>query len=249
MNKRTIRTILIDDEPSFSEALKIMLERYSPKIEIIAISEAVEEAIEAIELLSPDLIFLDVNMSPHSGFDVLAKFPERNFEVVFCTAYDDYAIPALRNDAFDYLIKPLRPSDLIAVLNRLHTHFEKKQEKKEAEIPFARELVDSRLVVPTQQELLFLSLEDIVYIQADSSYSHFKLKDQTKITSTKNLGYYEELFGKSRFIRPHNSYIVNLDYIDKVVKADGSLLLKNGEIIPMAFRRKEELMEYLKKFM
>ena len=245
-----LKAIIIDDEANSRNALRQKLMNHCPEVNIIAECENGEEGIKSIETNKPDIIFLDVEMPRMNGFTMLQQLHQHDFEIIFITAYDHYAIKAIKYSALDYLVKPVEVSDLkiavgkaalkrksssgnMALETLLHNLMSKQKEQH-------------RIAIPSMEGLQFVEISDIIYLEANSNYSTFHLTGNKKITVSKTLKDFEELLPQSVFIRIHHSYIININCIEKYVKGDGGqVLMKNGALLDVARRKKEEFMKII----
>ena len=245
-----LKAIIIDDEANSRNALRQKLLHHCPEVNIIAECENGEEGIKAIEANKPDIIFLDVEMPRMNGFTMLQQLKEHNFEIIFITAYDHYAIKAIRFSALDYLVKPVEVSDLktavekaahkrntpssnMALETLLHNLMKKEKEQH-------------RIAIPSMEGLQFVETSDIIYLEAHSNYSTFHLSDNKKITVAKTLKDFEELLPASIFLRIHHSYIINTRCIEKYIKGEGGQVqMKNGSVLDVSRRKKEEFMKMI----
>jgi two-component system LytT family response regulator len=243
--------IIIDDESKARILLKAMLERYAPELEVIADCQDLPSGVKAIRKLKPDLIFLDIEMPEYSGLELLDFFEENElqFDVIFTTAYNEYALQAFRFSAIDYLLKPLQPQQLQDAIDR----FKKKSIRESARrlellktnMSTEDNLQERRIVIPIGQSLKFLRLKDIILIKGEGAYSEIYLKDGEKLLISKNLKHFEELLmDVNRFIRTHKSYIINLDEVIEYNKSSGGLIMMNGGL--SAGISSEKLDEFLK---
>ncbi|MBN2745252.1 MAG: response regulator transcription factor [Bacteroidales bacterium] len=246
MNKH-LNSIIIDDEKHSRETLQEMLVRYC-RIATIGEADGVESGIEAIENLKPNLVFLDIKMNDGTGFDLLRKINNRNFHVIFTTAYDQYAINAIRFSALDYLLKPIDIEELKAAVDRAKSAIE------EDDIPETNQKMDvlihntqsndklQKIVLSTSEGMHIVDVKNIIRCEADDYYTHIYIEGQKSIMISRTLKEIESSLSGSDFIRTHKSHLVNLSYIKTYVKSDGGyLILKNGENVPVS-RRKKEMM-------
>lgn len=205
----------------------------------------IAEASVLITNTHPDLLLLDIELSDGTGFDLLEAFPDRTFRVIFITAYNHYAIKAIRFGAFDYLLKPLEEEELAQALDRVVelpvTEVQQRVVAREHLQPAA---LHNRIVLRSQQYLQVVSFEDILYCQGEGSYTTFFLTDNRKVTVSRPMKEYEELLPEAWFVRTHQSYLVNHFCIDRLHK-DGYLVLRNGVEIPVSTRKKEYVMQFL----
>lgn len=239
--------ILIDDESSSRNSLRQKLINHCKEITIIAECESGEEGIIAIQHHKPDIVFLDVEMPRMNGFVMLQQLETRNFELIFTTAYDHYAIRAIHFSALDYLVKPIEIKTLTEAVERA-------RQKKQTDIPNQRietllhNLIDeknihNRIAIPSLEGLQFIEITDIIYLEAESNYTFVHLQAGTKLTVSKTLKDFEELLPSLVFIRIHHSYIINKNHLRKYLKGEGGqVLLSNGKILDVARRKKEDFM-------
>jgi two-component system, LytTR family, response regulator len=244
-----ITAIIIDDEAKGRLALREKLSAYCPQISVIAEAANGAEALMLIQHHQPQLIFLDIEMPRMNGFEMLNELPEKNFHIIFTTAYDQYAIKAIKYAAFDYLLKPIDIEELIAAVSKLD-NTKANQTKKQVEL--LRENMRepkkqlNKLAIPTLEGLLFYDIGDIVYLEANSNYTNIYLANKTKITASKTLKDLEELLPESIFFRTHHSYLINLNYIKRYIKGDGGQIeLQNGIYIDVSRRKKEEFLKVI----
>jgi two-component system LytT family response regulator len=246
MNQLT--AILIDDESNSRNSLRQKLISYCPDVNIIAEAENGEEGIKSIEQHKPDIVFLDVEMPRMNGFAMLQQLQHRNFELIFTTAYDHYAIRAIRFSALDYLVKPIE-------VDTLKEAVERAREKKQTNSPNPRietllyNLLDeknihARIAIPSMEGLQFLEIADIIYLEAESNYTFINLQATPRVTVSKTLKDFEELLPAAIFIRIHHSFIINKNHIRKYLKGEGGqVLMSNGKMLDVARRKKEEFMK------
>jgi len=242
-----LTAILIDDESNSRNALHHKLVTNCPEINIVAECENGEQGITAIEKLKPDIVFLDVEMPRMNGFVMLQQLQERNFELIFTTAYDQYAIQAIRFSALDYLVKPIEIASLKEAVGKARA-------RRQKEIPNQRietllyNLVheknqQSRIAIPSQDAIQFIQLEDIIFLEAESNYTSIHLKDEARILVAKTLKDFEDLLPTTHFFRIHHSFIINKNHMRKYLKGDGGqVLMSNGKTIDVSRRKKEEFL-------
>ena len=243
-----IRTIIIDDEPNSWETLELMLKPYEHDLEILDSCGNQQEAIKSIQKYQPDLIFLDIEMPGMSGFEMLQKISPLNFDVVFTTAYDRYAINAIRVSALDYLLKPIDTDELRSVVIRCKEKNRRKISPQQFEILFNhithKNFQTSNIALPTLDGLLFIKTNNIIRCEANGSYTKFFLNNKETILVSRNLKEFEEVLPKSEFFRIHESHIINLPFVKKYIKGDGGqVILNDGSVLDVARRRKEEFLK------
>ncbi|MEM9076371.1 MAG: LytTR family DNA-binding domain-containing protein [Bacteroidota bacterium] len=245
-----LSAIIVDDEQHCIDRLLKLLEEHSEVLHVIGTRGSVEEAQKFIESENPDIVFLDVHLNDKTGFDVLTQLKEVNFEVVFTTAFDNYAIRAFKFSALDYLLKPLDPKDLKASIERTIAHNKLKTTSQRVETLLYNLCKnihqDKRLAVPTLEGLIMIDIKNIVYLQSDANYTHIHILPSKKITAPKTLKYFEDVLDEHLFFRIHKSHLVNLSFINSYLKGKGGyVVLSDGTKLEVAVRRKEELLKKL----
>ena len=239
--------IIIDDEQKGRIALKQKLADYCANIQLLGEAENGEAGIELIEKHHPDIVFLDIEMPRMDGFEMLQKLPEKKFHIIFTTAYDQYAIKAIKYAAFDYLLKPIDIEELQAAILKVNAG-ENNQTKMQVEL--LRQNIQhpkrqlNKLAIPTLEGLMFYDINDIVYLEANSNYTNIYFLNKTKIITSKTLGEFEELLPEEFFFRIHHSYLINLNFIKRYIKGDGGQIeLQNGTYVEVSRRKKEEFLK------
>ncbi|MDP4828040.1 MAG: LytTR family DNA-binding domain-containing protein [Flavobacteriales bacterium] len=244
-----MRAIIVEDEAAATEILVRFLRLYCPNIELIGKATTGEEAIEMINNNAPDLVFLDVRLGEMSGFDVLNTINTPTPLVIFTTAFNDFAIQAIRHSAIDYLQKPINPAELMGAVLRAQTRFDEiASSRLTAEALRVQQAVKTagRIAVSTYDGQVVLKLQDIVRLEADSNYTNFHMKDGNRVMASKGLKEYEEQLPRHHFFRTHQSHIVNLNYVISLMKEDGGyILMEDGTQIYIARRRKDEFLAAL----
>lgn len=243
-----LTAIIIDDETSSRNTLRQKLHNHCPEVNIIAECENAEEGIENIEQKKPDIVFLDVEMPRMNGFTMLQHLKNKNFEVIFITAYDHYAIKAIKISALDYLVKPVEVEDLKTAVEKAIQKRKQPPGNNRVELLLQNILDEKkehqRIAISSMEGLQFVVTDDIIYMEANSNYTIFFLTGNRKITATKTLKDFEELLPASIFIRIHHSYLINKNGVEKYIKGDGGqVLMKNGVTLDVARRKKEEFMK------
>lgn len=235
-----IKTILIEDEINAREALTKMLKIIEPKIQIIAETGFVSEAVNLIKDQKPDLVFLDIQLEDGTGFDLLKQLDSIDFKIIFTTAYNQYAINAFKFSAVDYLLKPTDPIDLKEAINRaLSLIYSEKEHQNLVEILKNNETSkNKKIVLKTTQQRYVLNINDIIHLKADGAYTIFKTAQQ-KIIVSKNLRYYQDLLN-THFVRCHQSHLINLKQV-KGINKKGFLIMSNQDEIPVSSRKKSEI--------
>jgi two-component system LytT family response regulator len=248
-----IRCILIDDETNSLEMMEWLLKTYCPQVKIEAMCNSAQMGIEAIQRYKPDVVFLDIEMPHMNGFDMLEQFDTLDFDVVFCTAYDQFAIKAFKYSALNYLLKPVDPDDLQETVRRIEA---KQAAPTRAQIELLMQGLQqaqkpgvSRIALTTSDGLLFVSTNDIIYCQAESNYTTVVLTGGKKVVVSKVLKDIDEALAGPDFYRIHNSYLVNINHIQKFVRGDGGyVIMDDGENISISRSRRQEFMDLFSKF-
>jgi len=245
-----IRCVIVDDELHCVETLKYDLKKHCPEIDVIAEARSGEQAVNLITGHDPDLVLLDVEMPDMSGFDVLQRLFPVSFDVVFVTAYDQYAIRAFRYAAVDYLLKPVDKVQLREAIDRVIKRRQGQSNPAVLETlvhNLKQGLKPARMAIPTSRGLDFINTDEIVFCQSESNYTHIHLVDGAKYTITKTLKDLEHLLDPDEFLRVHQSYLIHLAFVEKYIRDDGGYIVMASNLkIPIAKRRKEELMAILR---
>lgn len=242
-----LKTIIVEDEQTSREILRNYLNKYCPAIEVIGEASNIDEALVLIRNNHLDLVFLDVEMPYGSGFDLLEKLEDTNFEVVFVTAYNQYAIEALNNHASYYLLKPISIDELIKAVDYV-TKIKKKEVELQNEVLVPKTKVnDGIITIPTQDGFEVLAIKDILYCKADDNYTQIFLENKQIKLVSKTLKYFEAILKGSGFARIHKSYLVNVSYIISYKKGKGGTIsLANGKELSVSASKKVELLTYFK---
>lgn len=245
-----IKAIIVDDESCFREMIQMLLKDYFLEIEVVAEADNVEEAVKVIQNKSPDLVFLDIEIKGGTGFHVLQKLKERNFKLIFITAFNDFAIQAIKFSAIDYILKPINEFEFKAGVERAVREINKKEHSDQFDHLFQnyQDKSEKKLVLRTMQDIHVINIGELVRCSADNSYTTFHLVSGEKIIISKGIGEYVELLTSYGFVKPHQSHLVNLNYIKKLDKADGGcLILKDKSTVPVSLRQKQQLIDALNK--
>lgn len=247
-----IRTVLIDDEIDSIRILQRLLEAYCPGVTIVGKADGVETGIHAIQTAKPDLVLLDIEMTHGNAFDLLNQLQPINFQIIFVTAFDNYAIRAFKYSAIDYLLKPVDIDDLCAAVERVSQKIEGKTFLDQMQVLLHNvetfHLSQQKMAVPTLTGLIFVAIRDITRFEAKGSYTSIYLNNGEQIMATRNIKEYEDLLPAVIFCRVHNSHIINLHKIQKYHKGRGGyVIMEDGSSIEVASRRREEFLRRLLK--
>jgi two-component system LytT family response regulator len=244
-----ISAIIVDDEPYSCETLSTLLERYCTEVKVVAVCNSGAAALEAIPRQQPQLVFLDIEMPHMNGFELLVKLPAINFELIFTTSYDQYAIKAIRFSALDYLLKPIDREELVKAVQKV-------SQRQHPPLPQQLEILLQKLqqpvtpilkiAMPTMEGLQMIAVESIISCASDSNYTVLLLKNKHKIIASRTMKEVEEMLGDHSFMRVHHSYIVNLNEINKYIKGEGGyLIMSDGSTVDVSRSRKEMLLKKL----
>ena len=249
MTPSLLRLALIDDEQQSRNTLRVLLQDYCPNVEIIGEADSVLSGFRLLQKIKPDAVFLDIQMGDGTGFDLLKKFPNPSFQVIFTTAFDEFAIKAFRFNAIDYLLKPIDIDELLRAVRKI-----KPSEEEPGTDERLSNLLETnktgrfeKIALPSSEGVHFLELKDIVRLESDANYTTFHLESGEKVTVAKTLKNFEQLLPEEEFFRPHQSHIVNLAHIKKIIREDGGYLLMDGNSkIPISRSKKEDFLSLVK---
>jgi two-component system, LytTR family, response regulator len=245
-----IRALIIDDEQKARNILNHYLQNFIPEITEIRQAESVDAALEMLKDYQPGIVFLDVEMPHKNGFDFLVELKEPDFDVIFTTAYNQYAIQAIRFSALDYLLKPVDPDELKGAVLR---HLEKQESSHQKKELFdnlvqnieKKEVKDFKIAVPSSEGVYFFMIDDILRLEADRSYTHIHLVNKKPFIASKTLKHFEEMLDDFKFIRTHKSHLVNPRHITRISNDNEFVLLTDGSKVEVSRRKKEEVLQQL----
>jgi two-component system LytT family response regulator len=248
-----IRVFVVDDEYQSRLVIVKMLSQFFSDIQIVGQASTVAEAVAGIGQLEPDVVFLDVQIVSETGFDVLDQLNTIDFEVIFTTAYQEYAVKAFRYSAIDYLIKPINPNELETAMQRAIRNVRLQQSSTTEQIKILQQQLDpaqkftDKIAVPTPEGLLFVSTGDVIYCQGQSNYTEIFLVNGQKLTSSHTLKLYEEMLSGPNFFRAHKSFLINLQHIEMYRRGEGgTAVMSNGREIEIARRNKTGFLNLFK---
>ena len=239
-----VTTVIIDDEVAARNVLKEMIETLELPVTILAMAEDVPSGVKAINKHRPDFILLDVEMPVYNGFQLLDFFDPINFDIVFVTAYSEYAVRAFQVSAVDYLVKPIQADYLKTAIERVEQNRNISKERYDVLKKYTAANEIQRIALPISNGLLFTDLKDIIYIKAEGSYSCFHLTDGRKVLVSKKIKEFENiLLPTGHFFRTHRTYLINLHKIKQYIKTDGGhILMNNGDIVSISRELKEDFL-------
>lgn len=246
-----MKTIIVEDEARSREMLRKMVELFCPEVRIMGVAESVPAAVKLIKEVQPDIILLDIELHPDKCFDIFPQLENLDFEVIFTTAYKNYAIEAIKYGALDYLLKPIDMNDLKTAISKAIQKRSASQEngllKKFLQDFRPAGNSTSRLSLPTNEGIIYAEVNEISRCEAKGPYTNIFFKDNTKIMTSKNLKEYEQSLKGHKFLRVHNSHLINLAEVKKYVKADGGYIeMKDGSQVPVSQSHRDEFFEEMK---
>jgi two-component system LytT family response regulator len=243
-----MKAVIIDDEKRTRELIAKMIESFGLGIQTFPIGESVETGLKAIETINPDLVFLDIQMPDGTGFDLLKMIPQKNFEVIFITAHEEFAIKAIKFSALDYILKPIDPEDLRqAVLKAVNSIDSKREESQFEALQLNMQPSQKRrLVLKTQESVHVVDLDKIVRCEADRNYTSFYFTEGKKILVSKTLKEYETLLTSYNFFRVQQSHLINLDFVERYDKGNGgAVIMKDGSEVPLSPAKRDVFFKIL----
>jgi two-component system LytT family response regulator len=239
-----INAIIIDDEKSGAEVLQALIEQNCEEICIIAVAYSITSAIASIEEHRPDLVFLDIEMPTGTGFDILKATQYLEYETIFITAYENYAVKAFKTDATDYLLKPIDVDELAEALHKVSKRIAYKKDRLDKTDQGAQTI--TKISVPSREGLFVIEVNDIIRFEAQSNYTYIFMRNKKKLLVSKTLKSFEYLLSDAHFCRVHSSHLINLNEIDRYIKGDGGMLiLKDSAQVPVSRANKAELIKRL----
>lgn len=244
-----IKSIIVDDEKHGRENLAGILEQHCQEVTVLGEANSVENAISLIQTHNPELVFLDIEMPKANGFQLLEHFKDFRFEVIFVTAYDSYAIKAIRFSAADYILKPINYNDLKSAVNKVAQRIRLKEENERVKQLYRNihQPQNPRIGLPTADRIEFVEVNKIIRCQGEGNYTHIYFEGKKHLLVAKTLVEFEDLLQEYSCVRVHKTHLVNLKHVVAYVKKDGGMLqLSNGDSIAVSRRRKENVLELLK---
>lgn len=246
-----IKALIVDDEQKARSILEHYITNFAPQVTEIKQADSAEAAEEILKTYQPGIVFLDVEMPHKNGFDFLVELKNPSFDVIFTTAYNQYAIQAIRFSALDYLLKPVDPDELSAAVAR---HLEKQQSALQKKELFdnlvknieKKEVKDFKIAVPSSEGVYFFMIDDILRLEADRSYTHIHLVNKRPFIASKTLKHFEDMLDEFNFIRTHKSHLVNPKHITRISNDNEFVLLTDGSKVEVSRRKKEEVQQQLK---
>jgi len=245
-----IKSIIIEDEKKSRDVLKSLIDRYCKNVEVITEAEGVKDGVEKINLHKPDVIFLDIQMPDGSGFRLLEKLDNIDFDIIFTTAFDQYAIRAIKYSALDYLLKPISPDDLIVAVEKVKQRKLGTQINQNIKVLLENidkpELEPQKIVLSTSDKIHVVDIDNIIRCESDNYYTRFYFREGNPVLISKTLKENEELLSEHNFIRPHKSHLINTKYIKAFLRVDnGYIQMTDDSKIPVSRRKREAIIDII----
>jgi two-component system LytT family response regulator len=247
-----MKVLIIDNESNLRNGLKLLLKNYCPEVTVIVEADGVRTGLDAISAFHPDVVLLDVEMDDGTGFDLMKKIPEPAFQLIFVTAHNKYAIEAFQFSAIDYLLKPVDPDALQKSMHKAAGKIKNSNLQQQVQILLQQlsgiQNKDRKIVLKDFENTWFIKVSDILYCEAEGTYTRFFLQNNEPLLVSKNLKEYEEILEPLGFLRTHHSFLANPDKIKSYDKTDGgALVLEGGRSIPISQRKKDFVMQVLER--
>lgn len=240
------KAVIVDDEQDAIESIKLILSENFDYIEVVATAQCVDDARRAILTSQPDIVFLDIEMPGGSGFEVLEGIKDRNFHVIFVTAYNQYAIKAFKYSAIDYILKPIDIDDFVnAVCKVKSSNAVQVEDKINLLLENVKTSKPDKIALSTSESIEFVKIAEIVQILAEGSYSTLKLLNQSEVVVSKNLGEFESLLEDHPFYRPHQSHLINLLHVKKITRLGNEIIMDDGSVAFLSRRKKNQFLELM----
>ncbi len=248
MKSTQYTAMVVDDELNNRENLRRLLVKHCPQIEVLGEAASVREAISQCQRLKPEVVFLDIEMPGGNGFRLIEKLAPVPFQVIFVTAYDAYALDAIKCSALDYVLKPIDKDELVKAVSKLDS-VPQKQDHQLENLGTFLEGGQKKLALSLADEIRLVKLNDILRIEADNNYCHFVLAGGESVMVSKHLGHYHDLLKNMGFTRVHQSHLINRQFIERYVKRDGGhLVLTNGDNVPVSRTQREHVIQLFSDF-
>jgi|TARA_B110000483_G_scaffold75626_3_gene94130 two-component system, LytTR family, response regulator len=231
-----IKVLMVEDERGAVEVFQNLIARHQDSFEFLGAARNVKDAVTRIEEDEPDLLILDISLPDGTGFDVLEIIGDIRFEVIFLTAHESFAIKAIKNNAFDYILKPFQSTEMNEALRKVKLKLEDKTKKNGTQ----------KIALHTQEGIDFIKIEDLLYLKASSNYTEIYLIGGEKLLASKTLKNFERLLDHPMH-RIHNSYMINLKFVKKFDKSESSIYLETGKSLPVSKQRKSSLFQHFAK--
>lgn len=243
---KKIRTVVIEDEKNTRAVLIELIRQFCPELEVIGEASSVIQAITLIKEVEPELVFLDIKLGEETGFDVLSNSNSVSFETIFTTAYENFALKAIKHRCIDYLMKPIDINELMEAVSKVKKSKDNDDDKNIIKGSYTQKNTE-RIGLPAKDGIKYIETKTITFLKADGPYTHIYFSNKKPELISKTLKYFERILDEGAFKRTHRSFMVNINHIERYEKIDGGcLILKNGKVVPISRRLKTDLLEYLK---
>jgi two-component system LytT family response regulator len=248
-NQAKIKAVIVDDEANGIDFLQYTIQKHCPEIHVVETFSLPLEALEKIPFIDPDILFVDVEMPRLNGFELVEKLSNLNMHIIFITAYNEFALKAFRVSATDYLLKPVDPEELKQAIQKVSAHTKEENAAVSELLDYIKSQNSiKKISVSTEKGIHFVEPDEIIYLQSEGSYTHFYLKGEKKILSSKSIGEYEEVLSDKGFFRIHHSNIINVSHLSKYIRQDGGYVeMSNGITLTVSRRKKDEFLEFIQK--
>lgn len=246
-----IKAIIVDDEPAAGAVIYNLVHSFSTEVNICCTCRTIDSAVQEIQRHHPDILFLDIELAEGSGFEILERLPGLQFRTVFITAYEQYALKAIKHHAFDYLLKPLVPAEFRTMLDKVLNDIKKPEPAIDHSVllRFLKEHTPQRIAIPIRSGFQYYDLQDIVLLEGQGSYTNMYLTDNRQVLVTRILKDFESTLTDSGFLRVHKSFLINMRYVAALHKEDsGYLVMNNGKTVPISAKDKEAILGKLQAF-
>jgi two-component system, LytTR family, response regulator len=249
-----LKALIVDDEYQGRSFMQRILEKEHPEVEVVGQASSIEETIVGIQNYNPNLVFLDIILGRENAFELFERIQQVNFEIIFTTAHNEFAVKAFKINALDYLLKPIDLQELNDAIEKVKVRIDKEASRTSAiQIENLASILKSvnksidKLAIPSSDGFIMVQLADIIYCESDGNYTIFNLTNNRKLTSSYTLRQYDEMLSTQDFFRAHKSYLINLSHINRYLKSDGGLIMmSNGKTVELSRRNKEKLMKLLR---
>ncbi len=248
-----IKTIIVEDEINARKALENMLLFYCPEVEVAGYAATIEEGVELINRVSPDLLLLDIQIKDGTSFDILKKIKKKNLKIIFITAHDQYALKAIKLSAMDYLLKPVSPSELKKAVDKVIKALDDEEHLKlqiETTIEnFGHVNQNKKIILNTNQSVFVVEIKHLIRCESNENYTNIYVEGGKQILISKTLKDFEEMLTPYGFFRVHQSHLINLQFVESFEKkGSGKVRLSTGDKVPVSSRRKEDFLKVLRAF-
>lgn len=249
---KKITTLIVEDNYKSQVLIKHLLEKYCSIVEIVGVASTIQEAVDLIKEFNPQLLILDIRLEDSLSFDLFTEVDCTDFEIIFTTAFDEYALKAFKYQAIDYILKPIEIDELIIAIDRCNIRLQEKLSfsSKYINRTYKESKVVKHLTIESLKKTNIINIDDIIYCESDGRYTYIYLKNNHKVIASKNLGTIEEQINDNRFFRIHHSYIVNIQHIVEITKNKSvSCSMSNNVLLPISVRRRQSLKAHLQTYL